>query len=47
MKPSLVSRIATVVALMLLGALALALAIPPKGGYHLLKKYTFGAAELA
>ncbi len=45
MKPSLLSRIATVVSLMLFAALTLAFAIPPKGGYRLLKKYTFGAAE--
>jgi DNA-binding beta-propeller fold protein YncE len=45
MKSSPVSRIAVVVSSILLGALALALAPPVKGGYHLLKKYTFGAAE--
>lgn len=45
MKSSLVSRIAAVVSLILLGALAFALATPVKGEYHLLKKYTFGAAE--
>jgi hypothetical protein len=43
MKSSRVSRVAPVVSLMLLAVLALA--IPAKGGYHLLKKYTFGAAE--
>ena len=43
MQSSLVSRIAAVVSLILLAALALA--TPVKGGYHLLKKYTFGAAE--
>ena len=45
MKPSFFSRIATVIAWMLLAALALAFAMPAKPGYHLLKKYTFGAAE--
>jgi len=43
MKLSLVSRIAEVVSLTLLAALAFA--IPVKGGYHLLKRYNFGAAE--
>jgi DNA-binding beta-propeller fold protein YncE len=43
MKSVLVSRIAAVGSLILLGALALA--TPAQGGYHLLKKYTFGAAE--
>ena len=43
MKSSLVSRIAVVVSLIMVAALALA--IPAEGGYHLLKKYTFGAAE--
>jgi len=36
------ARVATVVSFVLLGALALAAAM---GGYHLLKKYPFGAAE--
>ena len=45
MKPSLFPRIITVVSLMLFAALTLAFAIPPGGGYHLLKKYTFDAAE--
>jgi YVTN family beta-propeller protein len=44
MKSSLGSRFATVVSLILLGALAL-LATAAKGGYHLLNKYSFGAAE--
>jgi outer membrane protein assembly factor BamB len=43
MKSSLVSRVAVVVSLIMLGALALA--IPAEGGYHLLKKYAFAAAE--
>jgi hypothetical protein len=43
MRLSVVSRIAAIVSLILVGALALA--ITGKGGYHLLKKYTFGAAE--
>src|ERR1700722_13220168 len=43
MRLSVVSRTAAIVSLTLLGALALA--IPGTGGYHLLKKYTFGAAE--
>ena len=43
MKSSLLSRIAAPVSLILLGALAIA--IPAKGGYHLLTKYTFGPAE--
>jgi YVTN family beta-propeller protein len=42
-KSSLLSRIAAPVSLILLGALAIA--IPAKGGYHLLTKYTFGPAE--
>jgi DNA-binding beta-propeller fold protein YncE len=43
MKSSQVPRIAAVVSLILLGILAYAASA--KGGYHLLKKYTFGAAE--
>src|ERR1700680_1450092 len=43
MKSSLFSRSPALVSLILLGALALA--IPAKGGYHLLTKYSFGAAE--
>ena len=43
MKSSLNSRIGALVSLILLGALAIAL--PAKGAYHLLMKYTFGAAE--
>jgi len=43
MKSSLVSWIAAVVSLILLAAFAFA--TTAKGGYHLLKKYTFGAAE--
>src|ERR1035438_3000890 len=43
MKSSLASRIGALVSLILLGALAIAL--PAKGAYHLLMKYTFGAAE--
>jgi DNA-binding beta-propeller fold protein YncE len=42
MKSSLVSRIAAVDSLILLGALALA--VPAKAVYHLLEKYSFGAA---
>src|ERR1700681_158511 len=42
MKSSLFSRIPALVSLILLGVLALA--IPAKGGYHLLKKYALGAA---
>jgi hypothetical protein len=47
MNTSLVSRVAAVVSSMLILTLlgALALAVPAKGGYHLLKKYSFGAAE--
>jgi hypothetical protein len=41
MKSSFVSRIVALVSLIVLGALAIA--IPAKGGYHLLTKYTFGA----
>jgi len=40
---SSVLRIAAVVSVTLLAVLALA--VPTKGGYHLLTKYTFGAAE--
>ena len=43
MKSSLVSWTAAVVSLILLAAFAFA--TTAKGGYHLLKKYTFGAAE--
>src|SRR5580692_5902985 len=43
MKLSRVSRTSAVVSLMLLAALALA--TPVKGGYQLLKTYSFGAAE--
>jgi len=43
MKAFLVSRIAAVISLLVLAILALAM--PVQGGYHLLKKYTFGAAE--
>src|ERR1700692_1896482 len=43
MKLSPVSRTSAVVSLMLLAALALA--TPVKGGYQLLKTYSFGAAE--
>src|ERR1700681_2760145 len=43
MKSSLFSRIPALVSLILLGVLALA--IPAKGGYHLLTKYSFGPAE--
>jgi hypothetical protein len=43
MRSSLISRVAAAVSLILLGALALA--IPVTAGYHLLKKYSFGAAE--
>ena len=43
MKSSLLSRMAAPFSLILLGAIAIA--IPAKGGYHLLTKYTFGPAE--
>src|SRR6202140_3330123 len=43
MKSSLVLRITALLSFILLGALAIA--TPAKGGYHLLKKYTFGPAE--
>lgn len=43
MKSSQVSRSPALVSLMLVAALAIA--IPAKGGYHLLTKYTFGPAE--
>src|SRR6201993_1347762 len=43
MKSSLVLRITALLSLTLLGALAIA--TPAKGSYHLLTKYTFGAAE--
>src|ERR1700746_225684 len=43
MKSSLVLRITALLSLTLLGALAIA--TPAKGGYHLLTKYPFGAAE--
>jgi DNA-binding beta-propeller fold protein YncE len=43
MKSSRVPRIAAFVSLIVLGVLAFAASA--KGGYHLLKKYTFGAAE--
>jgi DNA-binding beta-propeller fold protein YncE len=42
-KSSLLSRMAAPFSLILLGAIAIA--IPAKGGYHLLTKYTFGPAE--
>jgi outer membrane protein assembly factor BamB len=45
MRPSLLSRIAAAVSLLLLAALTLAFAVPTRGGYRLLKKYAFGAAE--
>jgi DNA-binding beta-propeller fold protein YncE len=46
MKSSRVPRIAAFVSLIVLGVLGvLAFAASAKGGYHLLKKYTFGAAE--
>ena len=43
MKSSLVLRITALFSLTVLGALAIA--TPAKGSYHLLTKYTFGAAE--
>ena len=43
MRSSLVSRVGAVVFLILLGVLALA--TPANGGYRLLNKYSFGAAE--
>jgi YVTN family beta-propeller protein len=42
MKLSMISRFTAFVSLILLGVLALAASV--NGGYHLLKKYTFGAA---